>query len=123
MDNRDKLRRSNLVLILIVVMFLLFGVLDVVYKPLTHILDMSKITSGQMKLTPVSYHPGNMLSDIVGMLCEVLHRIDGDLSRECDRHYFLNVLDSSAGVSEAVINVNETVFDSLDPGNVYRFFH
>ena len=32
------------------------------------ILDMSKITSGQMKLTPVSYHPGNMLSDIVGML-------------------------------------------------------
>ena len=32
------------------------------------ILDMSKISSGQMKLTPVSYHPGNMLSDIVGML-------------------------------------------------------
>ena len=32
------------------------------------ILDMSKITSGQMKLTPVAYHPGNMLSDIVGML-------------------------------------------------------
>lgn len=27
MDNRDKLRRSNLVLILIVVMFLLFGVI------------------------------------------------------------------------------------------------
>ncbi len=32
------------------------------------ILDMSKISSGQMKLTPVAYHPGNMLSDIVGML-------------------------------------------------------
>ena len=32
------------------------------------ILDMSKITSGQMKLTPAPYHPGNMLSDIVGML-------------------------------------------------------
>jgi len=32
------------------------------------ILDMSKISSGQMKLTPVSYHPGDMLSEIVGML-------------------------------------------------------
>lgn len=32
------------------------------------ILDMSKISSGQMKLTEVNYHPGDMLSDIVGML-------------------------------------------------------
>ena len=32
------------------------------------ILDMSKIRSGQMKLTPVAYRPGDMLSDIVGML-------------------------------------------------------
>ena len=32
------------------------------------ILDMSKISSGQMKLTPVSYRPGDMLSEIVGML-------------------------------------------------------
>ncbi len=32
------------------------------------ILDMSKISSGQMKLTPVSYHPGDMLSELVGML-------------------------------------------------------
>ncbi|MCR5590667.1 MAG: DegV family EDD domain-containing protein [Lachnospiraceae bacterium] len=32
------------------------------------ILDMSKIRSGQMKLTPVAYRPGDMLSEIVGML-------------------------------------------------------
>ena len=32
------------------------------------ILDMSKIESGQMQLTPVAYHPGDMLSEIVGML-------------------------------------------------------
>ena len=32
------------------------------------ILDMSKISSGQMKLTPVAYRPGDMLSEIVGML-------------------------------------------------------
>ena len=32
------------------------------------ILDMSKISSGQMKLTPTSYRPGDMLSEIVGML-------------------------------------------------------
>ena len=32
------------------------------------ILDMSKFASGQMQLTPTAYHPGNMLSDIVGML-------------------------------------------------------
>ncbi|MBO4375495.1 MAG: DegV family EDD domain-containing protein [Lachnospiraceae bacterium] len=32
------------------------------------ILDMSKITSGQMKLTQAPYHPGNMLSDLVSML-------------------------------------------------------
>jgi len=32
------------------------------------ILDMSKLASGQMQLTPVVYHPGDMLSDIVGML-------------------------------------------------------
>ncbi|MBO4876679.1 MAG: DegV family EDD domain-containing protein [Ruminococcus sp.] len=32
------------------------------------ILDMSKFASGQMKLSPVSYNPGDMLSDIVGML-------------------------------------------------------
>ncbi len=32
------------------------------------ILDMSKISSGQMKLTPVTYRPGDMLSEIVGML-------------------------------------------------------
>ena len=32
------------------------------------ILDMSKIESGQMQLTPVAYHPGDMLSDLVGMM-------------------------------------------------------
>ncbi len=32
------------------------------------ILDMSKFASGQMVLTPVTYDPGNMLSEIVGML-------------------------------------------------------
>ncbi len=32
------------------------------------ILDMSKISSGQMKLTEVNYRPGDMLSEIVGML-------------------------------------------------------
>ncbi len=32
------------------------------------ILDMSKITSGQMTLTLSNYHPGDMLSDIVGMM-------------------------------------------------------
>lgn len=32
------------------------------------ILDMSKLESGQMQLTPVNYHPGDMLSDLVGML-------------------------------------------------------
>ena len=32
------------------------------------ILDMSKITSGQMELTTAPYNTGNMLSDIVGML-------------------------------------------------------
>ncbi|MBP0972333.1 MAG: response regulator, partial [Oscillospiraceae bacterium] len=32
------------------------------------ILDMSKFQSGQMQLTPVAYEPGNMLSEIVGML-------------------------------------------------------
>ena len=32
------------------------------------ILDMSKFASGQMKLTPVLYNPGDMLSEIVGML-------------------------------------------------------
>ena len=32
------------------------------------ILDMSKISSGQMKLTEAPYHPGNMLSDLVSML-------------------------------------------------------
>ena len=29
---------------------------------------MSKLESGQMQLTNVAYNPGNMLSDIVGML-------------------------------------------------------
>ncbi|MCR5675959.1 MAG: DegV family EDD domain-containing protein [Lachnospiraceae bacterium] len=32
------------------------------------ILDMSKIESGQMQLNEAPYHPGDMLSDIVGML-------------------------------------------------------
>ena len=32
------------------------------------ILDMSKISSGQMTLTMSTYHPGDMLSDIVGMM-------------------------------------------------------
>ncbi|MBP0966148.1 MAG: fatty acid-binding protein DegV, partial [Oscillospiraceae bacterium] len=32
------------------------------------ILDMSKFASGKMKLTPVVYNPGDMLSEIVGML-------------------------------------------------------
>ncbi|MBE5924022.1 MAG: DegV family EDD domain-containing protein [Lachnospiraceae bacterium] len=32
------------------------------------ILDMSKLASGQMQLTPVVYNSGDMLSDIVGML-------------------------------------------------------
>ena len=32
------------------------------------ILDMSKLSSGRMELAPAPYHPGNMLSEIVGML-------------------------------------------------------
>ena len=32
------------------------------------ILDMSKFQSGQMQLMPVTYHPGDMLSELVGML-------------------------------------------------------
>ena len=32
------------------------------------ILDMSKFESGQMQLTEVSYHPGDMISEVVGML-------------------------------------------------------
>ncbi len=32
------------------------------------ILDMSKFASGQMELMPVTYNPGNMLTEIVGML-------------------------------------------------------
>lgn len=32
------------------------------------ILDMSKISLGQMKITPAAYKPGDMLSEIVGML-------------------------------------------------------
>lgn len=32
------------------------------------ILDMSKFESGQMHLSEASYHPGDMLSDVVGML-------------------------------------------------------
>ena len=32
------------------------------------ILDMSKISSGQMKLSPVTYRPGDMLSELVAML-------------------------------------------------------
>ena len=32
------------------------------------ILDMSKFESGQMELTPVQYHTGDMLSDVVSML-------------------------------------------------------
>ncbi|MCR5166610.1 MAG: DegV family EDD domain-containing protein [Oscillospiraceae bacterium] len=32
------------------------------------ILDMSKLDSGQMQLSPVNYKPGDMLSDLVGML-------------------------------------------------------
>ena len=32
------------------------------------ILDMSKFESGQMKLTETNYHPGDMLSEVVGML-------------------------------------------------------
>ena len=32
------------------------------------ILDMSKFASGQMRLSPAVYHPGDMLSEIVGML-------------------------------------------------------
>lgn len=32
------------------------------------ILDMSKFASNQMTLTPTAYHPGDMLSEIVGML-------------------------------------------------------
>ncbi|MBP5262666.1 MAG: DegV family EDD domain-containing protein [Clostridiales bacterium] len=32
------------------------------------ILDMSKLESGQMQITDSPYHPGDMLSDIVGML-------------------------------------------------------
>ena len=32
------------------------------------ILDMSKFASGKMHLMPIVYHPGDMLSEIVGML-------------------------------------------------------
>ena len=32
------------------------------------ILDMSRLSSGRMQLTPAPYHPGNMLSELVGML-------------------------------------------------------
>ena len=37
-------------------------------QTINDILDMSKFESGQMDIVPVSYHTGDMLSDIVGML-------------------------------------------------------
>ena len=82
------------------------------------ILDMSKFASGQMKLTPVVYHPGDMLSDIVGMLWVRAKEKKLDFQVNVSPEIPADLLGDEMRIKQILINVLNNAIKYTNKGTV-----
>lgn len=82
------------------------------------ILDMSKISSGQMKLTNVSYRPGDMLSELVGMLWHRAKEKGIDLHIEVAPDIPSELYADEVRIKQVLINVLNNAIKYTDKGSV-----
>lgn len=82
------------------------------------ILDMSKFASGQMKLTPVVYNPGTMLSDIVGMLWIRAKEKNLDFQVNVSPDLPLELLGDEIRIKQILINVLNNAIKYTKEGSV-----
>ena len=82
------------------------------------ILDMSKFASGQMKLTPVVYHPGDMLSDIVGMLWVRAKEKNLDFQVNVSPDIPADLLGDEMRIKQILINVLNNAIKYTSKGSV-----
>ena len=90
------------------------------------ILDMSKFASGKMELTPVNYNPGDMLSEIVGMLWLKAKEKGLDFKVNVSPDIPAELFGDEVRVKQILINIlnnaikytkEGSVFLSIDAGN------
>ena len=82
------------------------------------ILDMSKFASGQMKLTPVVYHPGDMLSDIVGMLWVRAKEKNLDFQVNVSPDIPADLMGDEMRIKQILINVLNNAIKYTNKGSV-----
>ncbi len=82
------------------------------------ILDMSKFASGQMKLTPVVYNPGDMLSEIVGMLWIRAKEKGLDFQVHVSPDIPVELLGDEVRIKQILINVLNNAIKYTQQGSV-----
>ncbi len=82
------------------------------------ILDMSKFASGQMKLTPTVYHPGDMLSEIVGMLWIRAKEKQLDFQVNVSSDLPAELLGDEIRIKQILINVLNNAIKYTNEGSV-----
>ncbi len=82
------------------------------------ILDMSKFASGKMKLTPVVYNPGDMLSEIVGMLWIRAKEKGLDFQVHVSPDIPVELLGDEVRIKQILINVLNNAIKYTQQGSV-----
>ena len=82
------------------------------------ILDMSKFASGQMKLAPAVYHPGDMLSEIVGMLWIRAKEKQLDFQVHVSPELPAELLGDELRIKQILINVLNNAIKYTNEGSV-----
>ena len=85
------------------------------------ILDMSKFASGQMKLTPVVYNPGDMLSEIVGMLWIRAKEKNLDFQVHVSPDIPAELLGDEVRIKQILINVLNNAIKYTKKGTGHRY--
>ncbi len=82
------------------------------------ILDMSKFESGQMELSPVSYHTGDMLSDVVGLLWLKAKEKNLDFTIDVSPDLPESLLGDEVRIKQILINVLNNAIKYTREGSV-----
>ena len=82
------------------------------------ILDMSKLESGQMVLNKAPYHIGDMLSDIVGMLCNSAKEKNLEFHVDVSPELPVELFGDEVRIKQILINVLNNAIKYTDKGAV-----